>query len=229
MSVRGPALVALFVLMAGAASLGCGKDGTSGADQEAADGSAARASRAGTECVERDPAAPDGAYLVRASSSPMRSADAPTPHRARFTRDGRILVVDQTVPEVVETSPDLLTFRSVGRHGPGPGEYGQPVDAVRGPGATTVVLDRSPPSLVIYGADGSHRREVRLWSGAWALAAHDSAVYVSSWLVPTRYAGSGSTPPVVARVRLDGERVVVDTLLRYRSDRRGERPLWKLP
>lgn len=188
-----------------------------------------RAAAEPTECVEPSGNPVDGTYSVLARSAPMESPDAPTPARARFTDGGGVLVVDPTFPRVFETSRALEEFRPVGGPGPGPGEYEGPVDAVRGPEGTYVVLDRGSGSLVIYGPDGAYRREIRLWPGAWALAADETAVYVSSWLVPTRYDGSGPGPPVLARVHLDGEKARVDTLLRYRSEWRGGPPMWNLP
>lgn len=180
-------------------------------------------------CVEPSPEPGDGEVAVLARSSPMRSPDAPTPVRVRFAVGGTILVVDQTRPEVVEAPTTLDEFRSIGRSGPGPGEYGEPVDAVRGPGGTYVVLDRKPPSLVVYEEDSSFREEIRLWSGAWALAADGESVYVSSWVSPRRHEGPGPGEPVLGRIRLEGPEPRVDTLLRYRPEWRGERPVWHLP
>lgn len=209
------------VRLAAAASLllaACGSPG----DDVAPNGSSA-------SCVEPAAEPGDGDYSIVAVSSPMRSPEAPTPAHVRFAADGTILVVDQTRPEVVEAPRTLDEFRSIGRSGPGPGEYGEPRDAVRGPDGTYVVLDRDPPSLVVYEEDGSYREEIRLWAGAWALAADEDAVYVSSWVTPRRYEGRGRGEPVLGRVRLDGPEPRVDTLLQFRPEWRGEPPIWHLP
>lgn len=66
---------------------------------------------------------------------------------------GGWLVYDKYLKEVVELDENLGVVRSWGRQGPGPGEYGRPVAALRLPSGGIAIVDKSPPSIITLGDD----------------------------------------------------------------------------
>lgn len=83
------------------------------------------------------------------------------PRRVARTPGGW-LVHDRYEDQVVELDQDLRRVRSWGRQGPGPMEYEDPVGMGRLDSARVVVVDGSPPSLIVFGPgnDGNERRLV---------------------------------------------------------------------
>ena len=83
------------------------------------------------------------------------------PVRAARTPDGW-LVYDRYEEQVVELDQELRRVRGWGRKGPGPMEYEDPVGMLRLDSERVVVVDGSPPSLIVFGPgnDGNEHRLV---------------------------------------------------------------------
>ena len=67
---------------------------------------------------------------VAAERSAMTDLDAPVLHSAWFAPNGSIVGVDRTAKRVMVLDTDLNLVRDIERHGPGPGEYADPMAAV---------------------------------------------------------------------------------------------------
>ena len=83
------------------------------------------------------------------------------PARAARTPGGW-LVYDRYEEQVVELDQDLRRVGSWGRKGPGPMEYEDPVGMGRLGADRVVVVDGSPPSLIVFGPGATDRNEHRL-------------------------------------------------------------------
>ena len=83
------------------------------------------------------------------------------PARAARTPGGW-LVYDRYEEQVVELDQDLRRVGSWGRQGPGPMEYEDPVGMGRLGADRVVVVDGSPPSLIVFGPGATDRNEHRL-------------------------------------------------------------------
>lgn len=83
------------------------------------------------------------------------------PRRVAQTPGGW-LIYDRYEEQVVELDEDLRSVRSWGRQGPGPMEYEGPVGLGRLDSDRVVVVDGSPPSLIVFGPGGTeHRLAIR--------------------------------------------------------------------
>ena len=69
---------------------------------------------------------------------------------------GGWLVYERYERQVIELDDDLEEVARWGRAGPGPMEYSRPV-AVWGNGEQVVVMDRDPPSVMLFGSNPSER------------------------------------------------------------------------
>lgn len=76
------------------------------------------------------------------------------PRRVARTSSGW-LVYDRYERQVVELDENLGRVRSRGRQGPGPMEYEDPVGLGRLDSDRVVVVDGSPPSLIVFGPGGT--------------------------------------------------------------------------
>lgn len=83
------------------------------------------------------------------------------PQRAARTPGGW-LVYDRYEEQVVELDQDLRRVGSWGRQGPGPMEYEDPVGMGRLDADRVVIVDGSPPSLIVFGPGANDRNEHRL-------------------------------------------------------------------
>ena len=79
------------------------------------------------------------------------------PRRVARTPGGW-LIYDRYERQVVELGEDLQIVRSWGRQGPGPMEYEDPVGLGRLNSDRVVVVDASPPSLILFGPGGTEHR-----------------------------------------------------------------------
>ena len=121
------------------------------------------------------------------------------PRRVARTPGGW-LVHDRYEEQVVELDQDLRRVRSWGRPGPGPMEYEDPVGMGRLDSARVVVVDGSPPSLIVFGP-GNDRNERRLVMNA---RPPHAVVVDSRVLIATDEA-------TVHEARLDGQVLTVNT------------------
>ena len=83
------------------------------------------------------------------------------PGRAARTPGGW-LVYDRYEEQVVELDQELRRVRSWGRQGPGPMEYEDPVGMGRLDADRVVIVDGSPPSLIVFGPGATDGNEYRL-------------------------------------------------------------------
>ncbi len=82
---------------------------------------------------------------------------------------GGWLVYDRYERQVIELGEGLDEIARWGRAGPGPMEYSQPV-AVWGSAEQVVVVDRDPPSVMLFGSDRSERAllvPLPIWDAAF--------------------------------------------------------------
>ncbi len=96
---------------------------------------------------------------VYATRSAITDAEAPVLSYARFTPDGGIIGVDRLASRVFLFDEDLTLIRIIGREGPGPGEYQDPVAAVADDVGRVFVTDATGPSMIVYQEDGVFVRE----------------------------------------------------------------------
>lgn len=143
------------------------------------------------------------------------------PQRAARTPGGW-LVYDRYEEQVVELDQDLRRVGSWGRQGPGPMEYEDPVGMGRLDADRVVIVDASPPSLIVFGPGANDRNEHRLVmdarpqhavivDGRLLIATSDATVHEASLdgelrLVHTRTdfglpQGGGSGASAVPRLR----------------------------
>ncbi|MYH49883.1 MAG: hypothetical protein F4151_10260 [Gammaproteobacteria bacterium] len=71
---------------------------------------------------------------------------------------GGWLIYDRYEQQVMELDEDLRRVRRWGRQGPGPMEYEDPVGLGRLDSDRVVVVDASPPSLILFGPGGTEHR-----------------------------------------------------------------------
>ena len=76
--------------------------------------------------------------------------------------DGRLVVLNRSSRQLLMFGRDGEFLRSVGRRGEGPGEFVDPIELGVIGGDSIVVWDWGLGRLVLFGADGSHGRSVRL-------------------------------------------------------------------
>lgn len=132
----------------------------------------------------------------------LASAPGIYPELAVRTDDGW-LVYDEYRREVVELGPHLKERRVIGRHGPGPLEYELPRAVWKTQAGDVIVVDRGPPSLLIFrdgGTKGEERRLVGL-DPYHAVPDGDGGLYLSDkrghvFLLDDMH--SGSLEPQVA-------------------------------
>ncbi len=102
---------------------------------------------------------------------------------ARFAPDGTIVAVDQSAKRVLILDSDLDIVRDVGRAGPGPGEYDDPVAAVMDDQGRIFVADGAGgvTTVIVYDPDGSFVRQdqLPLYLSPRALATDGQLVYVA--------------------------------------------------
>ena len=79
------------------------------------------------------------------------------PRLVAQTSDGW-LIYDRYEKHVVELDEDLRNIQTWGRAGPGPLEYDHPVGLGRLDSSHVVVVDANPPSLIVFGRNGSEHR-----------------------------------------------------------------------
>ena len=82
---------------------------------------------------------------------------------------GGWLIYDRYERQVIELGDSLDEIARWGRAGPGPMEYSQPV-AVWGSAEQVVVVDRDPPSVMLFGSDRSERAlllPLPIWDAAF--------------------------------------------------------------
>ncbi len=98
--------------------------------------------------------------------------------------DGTILVVDGGSSELRFYSQDGGHVRTIGGEGQGPGELRMPLDLVRLPGDTLLVLSISP-GLTWYSPDGDFLRQETF--SVWSVPSGDCRMGEGSWqLSPER-------------------------------------------
>lgn len=74
--------------------------------------------------------------------------------------DGGWLVFDEFLKEVIELDDALREVRRWGREGEGPLEYENPIALMRLPSGEVVVVDGSPPSIMVLGGEGQSEHQL---------------------------------------------------------------------
>lgn len=90
--------------------------------------------------------------------------------------DGGWLVYDEFFQQVVELDDELAEVRRWGRRGPGPLEYGHPVAIMRLSTGEVVIVDDTPPSVMVMGGADPNEHVIQGLEPEAAMVAPDGTI-----------------------------------------------------
>ena len=91
--------------------------------------------------------------------------------RVAATTDGVMYVVDPGGHVVSVFGVDGAHLRSFGKHGPGPGEFDEPVAISLDQSGNPVVFDTGHKKMIVFDPNGAHQRDIRFESGIQGIVA----------------------------------------------------------
>ena len=134
--------------------------------------------------------------------------------------DGRVVVADALAQNLRFYSPDGVHIRTVGEAGSGPGEYGNWIHVMVGPGDTLVVWDWTNMRANWLAPDGTWLGSTRFnYEDGWEVLEweDDPSGRIVTMMGAMRYPGSPATDTLDLILVRDIRGTVLDTLGRVRS------------